>query len=145
MNLHSTILIKASVNTVYQYTTDPRNLGKWVHGFKEYKSRKGRKRSTGSTAVQVFDDGGEILEIQEEVLSNVPNKEFVCHLSHKNMESEVTYRFLNQGDAITKLQVSARVRLKPVLFNLFSIFVKGPMRRQQEEDLRRLKNCIESL
>ena len=143
MKFQSNILIKESVNKVYQYTVDPKNLKNWVHGFKQYKPQKGRRRTTGSTAVQVFDDG-ELMEVKEEVLSNVANKEFVCRLSHKNMESNVSYRFLNQGDALTKLVVQTDVRLKPAIFNLFSLFVKGPMRKQQDDDLKRLKRVIEN-
>ena len=143
MRFKSNILIKENVNIVYQKTLNPKNLGRWVHGFKQFKTQKGRQRATGSTALQIYDDGGEILEVKEEVLSNVLNKEFICRLSHKNMESEVQYRFLNQGDSITKLQVNTQVKLKPAFFNLFALFVKGPMFRQQEEDLVKLKNLIE--
>lgn len=143
MKFQTSIIIYKSVAEVYRYTLHPQNMNKWVQGFQQFKPGKGRKRAKGSTAIQIFNDGGQVTEIQEEVLENIINQHFTFRLSHKNMESEVNYHFLNQGDQVTKLLVKAKVRLKPRIFNLFALFVKGPMKRQQEQDLAKLKKLIE--
>lgn len=143
MQFQTSIIIKEAVAQVYQYTLNPQNMSKWVQGFQQFKTRKGRKRAKGSTAVQVFNDGGEVTEVQEEVLENITNQNFAFRLSHKNMESEVHYHFLDQGDRTTKLMVKAKVRLKPPVFNMFALFVKGPMKRQQVQDLAKLKKLLE--
>ena len=143
MKFQTSIIIHESVAQVFRYTVNPQNMNKWVQGFQQFKTQKGRKRAKGSTALQVFNDNGEVTEVQEEVLENIANQHFAFRLSHKNMESEVHYHFLNQGDQTTKLLVKATIRLKPRLFNLFALFVKGPMKRQQEQDLAKLKKLIE--
>ncbi len=144
MRLFSSIIIHTHPQEVYRFVAlHPQNMKKWMKGFSHYEHQKGRKRREGSTGIQVFDENGHITRVQEEVLANEPHSRLVLKLTHKNMSSELEYQFLDQGGQHTKLLVTARVRLKPSFFNLFSLFVKSPMQRQQDEDLGRLKRVME--
>ncbi len=114
----------------------------WMKGFKGYRLERGRKRQPGSRAVLSFEDGGGQLEVVEEVAGVVPGRRLELVLKNKNMISEQVYEFLDQGEGRCRVRLISRVQLRPWLFNLFSPFVKGPMQRQQDEDLERLRRQL---
>jgi uncharacterized protein YndB with AHSA1/START domain len=144
MTFTTSVYIEKPLSDVYRYVVlEPKHMKNWVQGFDAYRVQTGRKRKTGSVATQVFNDDGHKTEVREEVLEIKPNQRFRCLLSHRNMLSEQDFQFLNQGDGRTKLLVETEVKLRPALFNLFSFFMKGPMRRQQQADLERLKSILE--
>jgi len=142
MKFLSEIIINKSVKEVFQYTVNPKNLSRWVDGFEKFKPQSGKLRQVGSIGTHFYNDKEGKLEVREEVLAFETGKCFKTHLSHKNMETTLNFRFLNQGES-TKIIVETYIRLKPLLFNLASPFVKNPMKKQQQADLTRLKKCLE--
>ena len=143
MKFQAEIVINKPVKEVFRYTLNPKNLSRWVDGFEKFKPLSGKPRQTGSVGIHIYNDKEGKLEVREEVLTHEPDKILKTHLSHKNMETTLSFRFLNQGTS-TKIIVETHVRLKPLLFNLASPFVKSPMKKQQVADLYRLKKCLES-
>jgi hypothetical protein len=142
MKFRSEIIINKPLKDVFKYTINPKNLSNWVDGFEKFKPLSGKSWQVGSIGIQFYNDKEGKLEVREEVLAHESDKSLKTHLSHKNMETILEFRFLDQGDS-TKLIAEAQVRLKPFLFNLFAPFVKTPMKKQQLADLKRLKNCLE--
>jgi uncharacterized protein YndB with AHSA1/START domain len=142
MKFRSEIIINKPVKDVFQYTVNPKKLFLWVDGFEKFKPLSGKVRQVGSIATHIYNDKEGKLEVREEVLALESGKSLTTHLSHKNMETTLNFRFLDQGNS-TKIIVETRVRLKPLLFNLASPFVKTPMKKQQQADLNRLKNRLE--
>ncbi len=143
MKFSSEIIINRSIKEVYRFTISHKNLSRWIDGFQAYKSTKGRNRGLGSEAVHIYQDSAGKLEVREEVLEINPEKNFKSRLTHKNMDTTLEFRFLDQGGS-TKVVTDTYVKLKPAVFNLFSIFMKGQMKKQQMGDLRRLKNVVEA-
>jgi len=144
MRIQSSLQIERPVDEVYRFVVlHPQNMKHWMQGFERYQPQSGGKRKTGSVATQVFKDGKHKTEIREEVLEVRPHEHFRCLLSHRNMLSEQDFRFLDQGDGQTRLVLETEVKLRPALFNIFGFLVKGPMRKQQEADLKRLKQALE--
>jgi len=143
MRFTSHIDIERPAAKVFAFVLHPDNMKHWVQGFRSYRPVKGRKRKSGSRAVQLFQEpDGKTTEVTEEVRKLVPGQLIELQLSHQNMDSEVVYRFLDQGEH-TRLQVAVSTRLKPWAFSLLAPFVKGPMRNRQEQDLLRLKQHLE--
>jgi len=142
MKFQSEIIINKPVKEVYQFTINSKNLSRWVDGFQKFKPLSGKARKTGSLGIHFYSDKEGTFEVQEEVLAHEPEKSLKIHLSHKNMETNLNFRFLNQGNS-NKLIAETEVKLKPLLFNLAAPFVKTPMRKQQLADLKRLKHCLE--
>jgi uncharacterized protein YndB with AHSA1/START domain len=142
MKFRSEIIINRPVKDVYKYTVNPKNLSRWVDGFEKFKPLSGKARQVGSVGILIYNDKEGKLEVHEKILALEFGKSLKTHLSHKNMETVLEFRFLDQGNT-TKLVAEAQVRLKPFLFNLMAPFVKTPMRKQQLSDLKRLKNCLE--
>lgn len=143
MKFSSEIIINSPTKEVFRYATSHKNLSRWLDGFQSFKATKGRNRGKGSTAILIYQDAAGKLEVNEEVLDVVPNKSFKTRLYHKNMDTVLELRFLDQGES-TKVFTDTHVKLKPPIFNLFSFFMKGQMMKQQQGDLRRLKNAIEA-
>lgn len=143
MKFRSEIIINQPVNEVFRFATNYKNLSRWVDGFQSYKSTKGRNRGIGSTSIHVYKDSAGLLEVNEEVIEVQEDKLFKTRLSHKNMDTILSMRFLDQGNS-TKVVTEAVVKLKPYIFNLFSFLMKGQMKKQQQADLRKLKNVIEN-
>ena len=114
-----------------------------MDGFQRFKQLSGRQRQAGAKLILVFKDKAGELEVNEQVLEVTKGKLIRSELSHKNMRTQQNFRFLNQGGTC-KVLVDTQVRLRPAVFNLFGFFVKGPMQKQQREDLQRLKQVIEN-
>ena len=142
MKFKSEIIINKPVNEVFRYTISPKNLSRWIDGFEKFKPVSGKPRHAGSIGMHIYNDKEGRLEVKEEILTIEPRKSIKSHLSHKNMETTLVFRFFDQGNS-TKIIVDTRVRLKPFIFNLASPFVKSPMKKQQLADLTRLKKCLE--
>jgi len=142
MNFKSEIIIHKHVNEVFQYVVNPKNLSRWIDGFEKFKTVSGKPRQAGSIGTHVYNDKEGRLEVREEILALEPRKSIKTHLSHKNMETTLDFRFFDQGNS-TKIIVDTHIRLKPFLFNVASPFVKKPMKKQQLADLMRLKKCLE--
>lgn len=142
MKFQSEIIIEKPVKDVYRFTINPKNLSRWVDSFEKFKPQSGKPRQVGSIGFHIYNDNEGILEVREEVLAHEPNKIFKTFMSHKNMETTLNFRFLDQGGS-TKLIAEANARLKPMLFNLIAPFLKNTMRKQQLADLERLKACLE--
>lgn len=144
MRFSTDIVIERPITEVYRFVLQPNNMKRWMKGFQEFRPVKGRPRKTGSMAIQVFREPDDsTTEVREEVLNLTPNQSLQLLLTHKNMDSTVYYRFLDLGEH-TRLRVDVSTRLKPRIFSLLTLFVKGPMRRRQQEDLLRLKKHLEN-
>ena len=142
MKFQSEVIINKPIKEVYRFTLNPKNLSRWVDGFEKYKPISGKLRQVGSAGIHIYNDKDGKLEVREEVLALESDKCLKIHLSHKNMETTLDFRFLDQGNS-TKLIAEAYVNLKPMVFNLVAPFVKTPMRKKQLADLKRLKICLE--
>ncbi len=143
MNFRSEIEIQASAEDVFRYCLNPKNLKNWMDGFQRFKQLSGRQRQAGAKLMLVFKDKAGELEVNEQIVEVTKGKLIRSELSNKNMRTQQSFRFLNQGGTC-KILIDTKVQLRPAIFNLFGFFVKGPMQKQQGEDLQRLKQVIEN-
>lgn len=142
MKFSTNIIINRPVSKVYNFALNPHNLKIWVNSLQSYKAKKGRRNQVGNTGILIFEDKAGKLEVSEEIVQLQRNQLLHTKLSHKGMDSEIIVKFLDQGE-YTKILVHTTVRLKPWIANLFSIFMKNEMQKQQAGDYRRFKKAIE--
>lgn len=142
MVIKTVIDIRQPIALVFKELVNPLNLPKWVNGFQKLESVKGRRPRKGSISKQIIKDSQGLMEIREEILNFDKNKHFEIRLSHKNMETHQHFQFLNKGKT-TRVILTTTTRLIPAIMAVFSIFMKGQMRKQQEADLMRLKKLLE--
>lgn len=142
MKIKTVIQINRPIEKVFQYLTNARNMRLWVMGLQQVKPVKGRRPTKGSLSTQIFKDEKGLLEVKEEVLKFEKNKAFELQLSHKNMETTQSYTF-TKNETGTRVTVNTYTRLIPAFIGIFGFFMKGQMRRQQETDLKKLKQLLE--
>lgn len=143
MTIKTVIDIRQPVSVVFKELVNPATMPKWIDGFVKLEQVKGRRPRRGSISTQVHKDAKGRMELKEEILLFERNKKFEIRLSHKNMDTKQSYEFLNQGKSMTRVILTTQTRLIPAFIGIFSIFMKGGMKRQQDANLMRFKKLME--
>lgn len=143
MVIKTIIDIRQPIAVVFKSLVEPANMPKWMANFQKLEAVKGKRPRRGSISTQVFKDSKGTMEMKEEVLNFERNKKFELQLSHKNIETHQTFEFIAQDKEITRLVLTNNISLVPAFMGIFSVFMKGQMRRQQEADLMRFKKLLE--
>jgi len=143
MTIKTVIDIRQPVAEVFKELVNPDNMPKWIEGFVRLEKVKGRRPRRGSISTQIHKDSKGQMELREEILLFERNKKFEIRLSHKNMDTKQSYEFVNQGKSMTRVILVTQTRLIPAFIAIFSVFMKGGMKRQQEANLMRFKKLME--
>lgn len=143
MIIKTVIDIRQPVSIVFKNLVEPSNMPKWMANFQRLDTVKGKRPRKGSISTQVFSDSKGIMEMREEILGFERNQKFQLLLSHKNIETNQTFEFIPQSKDITRVILTNDIRLIPAFMGVFSVFMKGQMRQQQEENLMRFKKLLE--
>ena len=143
MTIKTVIDIRRPIAEVFKELVNPDNMPKWIEGFQKLEKVKGRRPRKGSISTQVHKDSKGRMELKEEILLFERNKTFEIRLSHKNMDTRQSYEFINQGKSMTRVILTTETRLIPAFIGIFSVFMKGGMRKQQEANLMRFKKLME--
>lgn len=143
MIIKTVIDIRQPVAVVFKNLVEPLNMVKWMANFQKLEPVKGKRPRKGSVSTQFFKDSKGAMEMREEVLGFERNQKFKLLLTHENIETHQTFEFLPQSEDITRVILTNDIRLIPAFMGIFSVFMKGQMRRQQEADLMQFKKLLE--
>lgn len=143
MTIKTVIDIRRPIAEVFTELVNPDNMSKWIEGFVKLEKVKGRRPRRGSISTQVHKDSKGRMELREEILLYERNKKFEIRLSHKNMDTKQSYEFISQGQSVTRVTLITQTRLIPAFIAIFSVFMKGSMKQQQEANLMRFKKLME--
>lgn len=143
MTIKTVIDIRRPISEVFTELVNPDNMSKWIEGFVKLEKVKGRRPRRGSISTQVHKDSKGRMELREEILLFERNKKFEIRLSHKNMDTKQSYEFISQGQSVTRVTLITQTRLIPAFIAIFSVFMKGSMKQQQEANLMRFKKLME--
>lgn len=143
MTIKTVIDIRRPVAEVFKELVNPDSMSNWIDGFIKLEKVKGRRPRRGSISNQIHKDSKGRMELREEVLLFERNKRFELRLSHKNMDTKQSYEFINQDKSMTRVILTTQIRLIPAFIGIFSVFMKGSMRRQQEKNLMQFKKLME--
>lgn len=135
--------IKTPTPDVFRYLTSSEKLGEWMKDFQSIKTTEGRRTKVGGVSKLIFKDAKSAYSIKEEVLGFERNERFEIQLEHPEIITTINYRLGAKDVKTTILVADYRIKFKNPLNRVFGVFFKIPMRNQQEEDLRRLKNKLE--
>lgn len=142
MKFTITIHINESKPEVFRYLTSPVKLTEWTKGLQSIKSVKGRRSKVGGTSKLFFKEQKTTFTVDEEVLIFDRNNQFKVHLDHQEIITIIDYYFRTKENQ-TVVVAKYNIRFKNVLNRALSIFFKGPMKKQQLGDLKKLKRNIE--
>ena len=143
MTIKTVIDIRRPISEVFTELVNPDNMPKWIEGFVKIEKVKGKRPRRGSISKQIHKDSKGRMELREEILLYERNKKFEVRLSHKNMDTKQSFEFLSQAPAVTRVTLVTQTRLIPAFIAIFSVFMKGSMKRQQEANLMRFKKLME--
>ncbi len=143
MTIKTVIDIRRPISEVFTELVNPDNMPKWIEGFVKIEKVKGKRPRRGSISKQIHKDSKGRMELREEILLYERNKKFEVRLSHKNMDTKQSFEFVSQATAVTRVTLVTQTRLIPAFIAIFSVFMKGSMKRQQEANLMRFKKLME--
>lgn len=143
MTIKTVIDIRRPISEVFTELVNPDNMPKWIEGFVKIEKEKGKRPRRGSISKQIHKDSKGRMELREEILLYERNKKFEVRLSHKNMDTKQSFEFVSQAPAVTRVTLVTQTRLIPAFIAIFSVFMKGSMKRQQEANLMRFKKLME--
>jgi uncharacterized membrane protein len=143
MTIKTVIDIRRPISEVFTELVNPDNMPKWIEGFVKIEKVKGKRPRRGSISKQIHKDSKGRMELREEILLYERNKKFEVRLSHKNMDTKQSFEFVSQAPAVTRVTLVTQTRLIPAFIAIFSVFMKGSMKRQQEANLMRFKKLME--
>lgn len=144
MQTISKVTINKPVAEVWRFIDNPDNLTKWLTGFIKFEPISGVLGTVGAKAKHIYEMNGKRFEMIEEITSRVENKEFSGVLTHAMMVSKIKMLFKEAGNNSTEVESSADTTLKSFGMRVMSFLIKRSFQKRQDEDLKRLKEVIES-
>ncbi len=114
----------------------------WLPGLRSIETIRGEPGTVGSVHRMIFEEDGHRIEMEEEVVSVVKNREFAFRLTHEIMEADLVVRFEDLGER-TRIVTTNEVRGRGLVRPLIPL-MKSNMTQRQQEGYARLKAIIES-
>jgi uncharacterized protein YndB with AHSA1/START domain len=128
---------------VFAYlVTSDRRL-RWMSALKASEQVTDGPPGVGTRFKDVFEDHGQRLEIDAEVVEYEPHERVAIRLSANAFES-VVRQTLAEHDGGTQLTTKIETEYKSALARLMAGVVTGHAQKTLEEDLERLKSVLES-
>jgi len=138
-----TVTINAPVEKVWDIFMNPDHLKHWVPGFVSLQHLSGTIGQKGSTSKMKFMERGKEMEVTETVLFVDPMKQYSFEMQHETFRVLTDVRFVSIGQITEFIQV-VQLTPKGFLMKLMMPIMKGEMKKKMTNDLKKLKEHIES-
>lgn len=140
--IKTAVTINRPVEEVWQIFINPANLPHWLSGYVSATVISGQQGAPGSKTKLVLKERGKEMTVTETVQETTPLKHFRSTMEHKQMNSEVDFRFISFGNYTEIIQTS---QLFPdgFLMKLLTPLLKGSVKKTLTNDLIKLKIFIE--
>ncbi len=134
--------IKAPVERVFDYATDPDTAAEWQDGVIESRKTPSGQTQAGTTMRTVRVLMGQRLESTAEVTDYVPNQKFAMKTTGGPVQFEMRQTFTPQGNAT---RVETHMEMDPGgAMEVAEPVVARNLREQMENTARKLKEILES-
>jgi len=137
------VVVDRPVDACWRVFADDSRMGEWLTGFKSIETISGEPHQAGSRFRLTFEEDGQQIVFEEEVLVWKEEEEFSFRLEHAMMDSDNTIRFSDLGDGRTEIVSTSEVRGHP-LFKPVLPLMKGSFVERNEQTYERLKAMIEA-
>lgn len=138
-----TVTINAPVEKVWGIFMNQDYLKHWLPGFVSIEHLDGQIGKKGSTSKMKFIERGKELEIIEKVLLVNPMQQYSFVLQHEGLNTLTDMRFISIGE-VTEIIQAVQFSPKGIFMKLIMPLMKGVMKKRMTNDLKKLKEFIES-
>ena len=121
---------------VYEVLMNLELLPQWLTGLKKVEPLSGVPGEEGFIANYIFEERGKEIVFREEVISITPGAKFTYVLESDAIWMEATTRLENKNSE-TEIVTSNKVKAKKWMMNLLLPFLKGMMKKRQNEDMNK--------
>ena len=142
MELINQVTIKADVEKVWEYFTDPDLMKQWLTELKEVKHLQGEPGTPGAISLHVYDMNGKQMEMTEELLEILDYDSVKSKLMHPDMDSFMDAKLEKTREGI-KLTVITDLQFKNFFMKISSGLFKKRMQTMQQKSFERLKHIVE--
>jgi ligand-binding SRPBCC domain-containing protein len=134
--------IKAPVERVFQYASDPDTAAEWQDGVIESRKNPGGETHQGTTMRSVRVLMGQRLESTAEVTEFVPNQKYAVRSTGGPVQFHMHQTFTPDGDTT---RVNTHMEMEPgETMGVSDAVVARSLREQMENGARKLKDVLES-
>lgn len=143
------IVVSRSVQEVWRYVADPRNLPRWLSGVSDVRLTSEGTLRPGSTFASTYTYGGRTHEVTYEVTEVRPPNRLVIRSVSGPYPFESTFEMEEVGEVGTQvfhtLAAGADSKATGVIFLVLGPFLRAGMRMRMRRELLRLSELIEAL
>ena len=141
-NEHS-VEIAAAPGDVFPWLADPERRLRWMGALVESESLTEGPPELGSRYRDVFEDHGQRIELEAELVEVEPGERLTARLVSRGFESTSSQRLEADG-AGTRLTAAVETRYTMLAARLLAPLVTRHAQKQLEADLARLKELVEA-
>lgn len=134
--------VNRPVKEVYADIMNIDKVPLWLTGLQKLEPISGTPGEVGFKSRYTFVENGRTAVFEEVITAVEPRQFFSFLLESKEFQIEVTTQLEAQGQG-TQIIVSNKVKAKSLMMKLMSPFLKGMMKKRQQEDFARFKALVE--
>jgi len=138
-----TVTVNAPVETVWHDFMNPDNLKHWLTGFVSVEPISGLPGEEGSISKMKFIERGREMEVIEKVLQVKPMQQYSFTMKHGTLDILTDVRFISIGQ-LTEIIQAVQFSPKGVFMKCIMPLIKGGMKKRMRNELKGLKEFIES-
>ena len=137
------VMIERPVDKSFMVFTDVSKMGEWLTGFKKMERIKGLPTLPGSLIRMTMEMNGKEISVTQEVIDFKWNKLFSFRLHHESMTIDCEYTFVS-SEMNSEIHSIMIVEGKNLFWRSINLFIKRKMKKQNQDDLDKLKALIEA-
>lgn len=138
-----TVTVNAPIEKVWGIFMNPDSLKHWLPGFVSIKHLDGTIGQKGSTSKMKFIERGKEMEVIEKVLFVNPMQQYSFEMTHETFNVLTDVRFISIGE-VTEIIQAVQLSPKGIFMKLLMPLMRGEMKKKMANDLKKLKEFIES-
>ena len=138
-----TVTVNEPVEKIWDIFMNPNYLKHWLTGFVSIEHLSGSIGKEGSTSKMKFIERGKEMELTEKVLHVTPMQQYSFLMEHETLSTLTDVRFISIGP-LTEIIQAVQFTPKGFLMKLMMPLMKGEMKKRMTNDLKNLKEFIES-